>query len=570
MGGGGVDAQGHWEDTRQESCRRGPILPCRLSEEAVQWSYTDEGEITLQLNGNLPPLGWSHFLVNPRFGWLTDETGCGHLWRENAREGQLTPWNNDPLAIGGPERFFLTWKGETHSLFADGDGCPVRVTYGFGWARWEKQWRAGQAVTTTAFVPWEGERRLVRVELKGEGELRHNAPRQGENHYSVLGSLVLSTDSQGTGQVSLRDWDDAFSVTVERWRRMVCPLVLNSPDGELDRYVGGWCQYQVIACRLLGRTSRYQNGGAFGFRDQLQDALSMLLLEPKWAREQILRCCAHQFPEGDVQHWWHELGEEKNRGVRTRISDDLLWLPYAVSRYVETWGDWDILDEQVNYLSGEPLKEGEDERYFVPAVNAWGNTVYGHALNAIRCALERGVGEHGLMKMGTGDWNDGMNRMGRKGKGESVWLTWFTAVTLRRFAPLAARFGDSEAAALCQDWADTLTQAASAAWDGEWYLRGWYDDGAPLGSRRSEECQIDSIAQSWAVFTPGSEPEKNKKALNAAIKHLFDREAGIVKLFSPAFDSGGADPGYIRGYLPGVRENGGQYTHAAAWLALAC
>ncbi|MDE6588839.1 MAG: hypothetical protein K2K53_00540, partial [Oscillospiraceae bacterium] len=286
-------------------------------------------------------------------------------------------------------------------------------------------------------------------------------------------------------------------------------------------------------------------------------------------REQILRCCEHQFPEGDVQHWWHEKGKEKFHGVRTRISDDLLWIPYTLGRYLETWNDWNILTEQVNYLSGERLQDEEKERYFAPNPSAERGDVYTHALQAIRCVIKRGVGEHGLLKMGTGDWNDGMNEVGAKGRGESVWLTWFAVCTLEVFLPVAAHRGDEETVKLCKAWMERLRTAAENAWDGAWYLRGWYDNGKPLGSHAAEECQIDSIAQSWAVLA-GADRRKSETALRTALDRLVDREAGIIKLFTPAFDNGPERPGYIKAYLPGIRENGGQYTHAAVWLALAC
>ena len=244
-------------------------------------------------------------------------------------------------------------------------------------------------------------------------------------------------------------------------------MTVETPDRELNQYLNGWCLYQVTACRLLGRTSRYQNGGAYGFRDQLQDTLALLPFDPAWIRDQLLRCSAHQFREGDVQHWWHEVGEEKNRGVRTRISDDLLWLPYCLGRYMEAWEDWDFLSVEVNYLSGDPLKMGERERYFVPVSTGETEDVYAHALRAIHCALNRGVGEHGLLKMGAGDWNDGMNEVGSKGKGESVWLTWFTVSVLEGFVPLAAHRGDMETVTLCQEWSERLKQAAENAWDGK-------------------------------------------------------------------------------------------------------
>ena len=559
---------GEWE-RRGEAPVQPPFLPCRLSGKTPEWQFTVQGEFALQINGGLPFVGWSQLLVNPRFGCLMDETGCGNLWRGNARECPITTWNNDPLAIGGPEWFLLTWQGETHSLFADGDGLPTTVTYGFGWARWEKTWPGG-TVRTTAFVPWEEDRRLLRVELsQGAGELRHTALGVEEAVFSFAQCLCLATDADGTARWDGREWDKLFSATEAHWRKLILPLIVETPDRELDRYLNGWCLYQVAACRLLGRTSHYQNGGAYGFRDQLQDTLALLPFAPERVREQLLRCCAHQFEEGDVQHWWHEVGEETARGVRTRISDDLLWLPYALERYVETWDEWDILNVKENYLSGEPLREGEKERYFSADPGEKTEDVYTHALRAIQCVLERGVGEHGLLKMGAGDWNDGMNEVGAKGRGESVWLTWFAVAVLDGFLPLARRREDREAETLCLNWSERLRKAAVEAWDGEWFLRGWYDDGKPLGSHTSDACQLDSIPQSWAVLA-GCDREKGETALRSALERLFDREAGLMKLFTSAFDDGPERPGYIRAYVPGVRENGGQYTHAAAWAALAC
>ncbi|MGI5972246.1 MAG: GH36-type glycosyl hydrolase domain-containing protein [Oscillospiraceae bacterium] len=565
-----LNGAGRWSSPEALPPVRPQLPPCRIQPGQPRGWYLPEGEYAFRLEGTLPPLGWSHLLVNPAFGWLTDETGCGHLWQGNARESPITPWNNDPLAIGGPEWFFLTWGEETHSLFADGDGLPVTVTYGFGWARWEKEWPGG-VVRTTALVPWEEPRRLLLVELPdGAGEIRHISKGKADQPYSFAGSILFSSGTEGTRRAAPGEWKSRFRDTAARWRRIVCPLTVETPDAALNHYLNGWCLYQVVACRLLARTSRYQNGGAFGFRDQLQDALALLPVDPSWCRGQILRCCAHQFQEGDVQHWWHEVGEEKNRGVRTRISDDLLWLPYALTRYCESWNDWTILTEKVNYLSGEPLKEGEAERYFIPSTASEAESVYDHAVRALNCALDREAGSHGLMKMGAGDWNDGMNRVGVGGQGESVWLTWFTAITLQSFAPVAERMSDPESAERFRSAAGRLKQAAENAWDGAWYLRGWYDDGTPLGSGGTPECQIDSIAQSWAALTPGVDRTRAGIALRSALDRLFDRELGVVRLFTPAFSGGETDPGYIRGYVPGVRENGGQYTHAAVWLALAC
>ena len=508
-------------------------------------------------------------MVNSRFGWLADETGCGHLWQGNARESPITDWNNDPLSIGGPEWFLLSYAGETHSLFADGDKLPTTVTYGFGWMRWEKQWKNG-IVRTTAFVPWDKDQRLLLVTLPdGAGKIQHISLRNEEKAYCFTETLCLVTDRSGTVPCRPPEYEKLFQDTAAQWKRMVCPLTIETPDVALNHYLNGWCLYQVIACRLLARTSHYQNGGAFGFRDQLQDTLPLLPFAPDWTKSQILRCCAHQFQEGDVQHWWHEVGQETTRGVRTRISDDLLWLPYVLEQYVETWSNWDILSEKTAYLAGEPLKEEERERYFAPEYTTHTEDIYTHALRAIRCVLDRDVGVHGLLKIGTGDWNDGMDQVGRRGQGESVWLTWFAVSVLEHFTALAEYRQDKEAKVLCQEWAKRLKTSAEEAWDGKWYLRGWYDNGAPLGSHTSEECQLDSISQSWAVLS-GGDREKTKIALRSSLDLLFDRKNGIIKLFTPAFDDSPAQPGYIKGYLPGIRENGGQYTHAATWLALAC
>lgn len=562
------DSVGKWK-TKVQKPIQAPDRPCVFQATLPQWHFSTEGEFVLQIDKNLPPLGWSHFLVNRNFGWITDETGCGHLWEENAREAPLTEWNNDPLAIGGPEWFFLTCDGKAYSLFADGDQVPVTVTYGFGWAKWEKYWPEG-VVRTTALVPWDKNARIILVELPNRaGELRHVVKNQGESRYSFTEKLCLISDQTGTRRESDAQFDEFLLETKRKWKELTGGLKIKTPDNAINNYMNGWCPYQVIACRILGRTSRYQNGGAYGFRDQLQDVIALLQVEPSWAREQILRCCEHQFSEGDVQHWWHEAEGEKFRGVRTRISDDLLWLPYALGRYLETWSDWGILNEQVNYLSGEPLRPGEKERYYVPECTVEREGVYCHARRAIRCVIARGVGEHGLLKMGTGDWNDGMNEVGAAGRGESVWLTWFAVCTLEKFQPIAERQGDDETAELCREWKEKLRIAAEKAWDGMWYLRGWYDDGTPVGGHTSEACQIDSIAQSWSILA-GADPEKARIALRSALDRLVDRRAKTVQLFDPAFDHGREKPGYIKAYLPGIRENGGQYTHAAVWLALAC
>ena len=351
------------------------------------------------------------------------------------------------------------------------------------------------------------------------------------------------------------------------WRKKVSALRFSTPEPALDRYLNGWALYQVLACRLMARTSQYQNGGAYGFRDQLQDVRALLLTVPERAREQLVLASSRQFPEGDVQHWWHP---PHGAGVRTRITDDLLWLPYVLAEYLEVTGDWSVCGEKTCYLESPPLREGERERYETPRCSEREDTVYRHALAAIRCAMERGVGSHGLALIGGGDWNDGMNRVGAGGRGESVWLTWFLALVLRKFAPVCRHMEEPQLAEELLGRAEGYRKAAEAAWDGSWYRRGYFDSGAPLGTRGAESCEIDSIAQSFAALVEDSDRERACQAVSAALERLYLPQAGVVKLFDPPFQDRGPDPGYIKGYLPGVRENGGQYTHGAVWLALAC
>lgn len=536
-----------------------------------RWEFTSDGLFRLFAGGRLPPVGWSMLLTNGRLGWMSDETGCGHLWLDNAREGLLTPWINDPLAIGGDEGLFLVDGEARCSLFAGGDGLDCTVTYGPGFARWEKRWGA-LSVKLTAFIPLEEDTRFLLVEPEGPPcYLLYQSSTQGKKLYKLEDALALATSAGGTTLCpDLGRVRKGLNRTVMHWNRQVSALHLHTPDEALDQYLNGWALYQVIACRLLGRTSRYQSGGAYGFRDQLQDVCATLFTGPGYAREQILRACAHQYREGDVQHWWHELPGQPCRGVRTRVSDDLLWLPYTLCVYLEGTGDWGLLAEQTAYLESPPLGQGEPERYEQAAISREKGQVYHHAVAAIECFLRRGTGAHSLPLMGTGDWNDGMNRVGASGRGESVWLAWFASHVLHRFAPLCERMGEDERAGRYRRAAAELVCAAEGAWDGGWYLRGYYDDGSPLGGHACAACQIDSIAQSWAVLAPGTDRERAFRGVRAAVDRLFCRDSGVVQLFTPPFDGTGDDPGYIAGYVPGIRENGGQYTHAAVWLALAC
>ncbi|MCI4205464.1 GH36-type glycosyl hydrolase domain-containing protein [Dickeya dianthicola] len=349
------------------------------------------------------------------------------------------------------------------------------------------------------------------------------------------------------------------------WHRLLDNIVVDTPDPAVNLLANGWLLYQTLASRIMARSGYYQSGGAFGFRDQLQDTLALSHAAPERLREQILLCASRQFTEGDVQHWWHPpLGN----GVRTRCSDDYLWLPFALCHYVETTGDADILEQQLPYLEGRPLQPGEESIYEQPTVSAVEETLWQHGVKAIRYGLR--FGRHGLPLMGTGDWNDGMNRVGLAGLGESVWLGFFLYDVLQRFARLAEQKQDHDIVTLCRTQAARLQiSLETAGWDGNWYRRGYFDHGEPLGSQTSPECQIDAIAQSWAVLSGAGSPERCEQAMRELDQRLVDDDAGLIKLLTPPFDGHGPSPGYIQGYQPGVRENGGQYTHGALWAVMA-
>ena len=384
----------------------------------------------------------------------------------------------------------------------------------------------------------------------------------------MLGDAASSAEAEALiGKYRMADLDAVLGDARAQWDTLLDTVQVHTPDRAMDILLNDWLLYQTLGCRVWARTAYYQASGAYGFRDQLQDVMALCVARPDIAREHVLRAAARQFIQGDVQHWWLP---PSGKGIRTRISDDRIWLAYVAAHYVLVTADRAILDEMLPFLEGPPIKEGDVDAFYQPGIASEQGSLYEHAARAIDSSLT--LGPHGLPLMGAGDWNDGMNNVGAQGSGESVWLAWFLLATINAFAPFADARAEHARAASWRKYAMALQDVLEgpAGWDGEWYRRGYYDDGTPLGSHESDECRIDTIAQSWSLISAAANPGHSAQAMAAVEKYLIRHDEKIALLFTPPFDRTALNPGYIKGYPPGIRENGGQYTHGATWSIFAC
>ncbi len=562
------------------------------------------------VDGAPGPRIWQHILTNGSLSAFAADFGPAGLWLRNAREMRLLPPPADIRAVSSAESLCVLLGGRARSLFAGG-GDRCTVSYAPGAALWRTE-LDGREIETTLFIPMGVDLRVLQVrgaagltlvwelspalgtddaaglhieECEGLLRLRDagswlpgaelfaaaSVPFRVESGFCPAAlrieleageetALLLGCD-EGALRRTLSAGDTAALLADTRgwWSGLLGRFSLKCADGALCHYLNTWAVYQTCACRLLARSSIYQSGGAVGFRDQLQDSANLLLVDPSLCRAQLFDCCRHQYAEGDVLHWWHR-HPEGDRGVRTRCSDDLLWLPWALCEYTEATGELSVCSLELPFVSSPPLRPDERGRYETPRVSEERAPVLEHAVRAFARCEERGFGPHGLPRMGSGDWNDGLDRAG----GESVWLGWFLSCCALRFAELLDRLDDRRAGHY-RALSEQLGRAADAAFNGRWYLRAFREDGTALGDGE----RIDSVAQSWAAFCPWASPEKVELALDSALRRLVDREHGLVRLLAPPYPADDS-PGYLSGYGEGFRENGGQYTHAAVWLALAC
>ncbi|KUO77746.1 MAG: hypothetical protein APF77_17805 [Clostridia bacterium BRH_c25] len=484
---------------------------------------------------------------------VTDQSTAQHVYTELHSNGAILIRNNYNTDFHGRIAFLATNAEERYYT-----GDRREFLGNMGTLKHPEALRKDRLSNTlgAGFDPCACIQAIVELKPKEQKELVFMLG-QSESHKAVS----ICTEKYK----SSKEANKALAEVKAFWEGILRKVEVVTPDKNMDIMLNGWLLYQTLNCRMWARTAFYQSGGAYGFRDQLQDSMAVINALPELTKKQILFHASHQFLEGDVQHWWHP---GSNKGIRTRFSDDLLWLPYVTINYIKKTGDIKILENRAGFVEDEQLQEGEDERYNIPYVPDVSTSVYDHCIRAIEKALK--FGHHGIPLMGSGDWNDGMSTVGNKGKGESVWLGWFLYDILMNFSELCRLKKDSNKADRYMNIAKEIAKAQEEnAWDGNWYRRAYFDNGLPLGSAENTECKIDSIAQSWAVISGAANPERIKEAMGAVEQYLIKKDDGLIMLLTPPFVEGDLEPGYIKGYLPGVRENGGQYTHAAVWVIMA-
>lgn len=576
---------------------------------------------------------WSHILTNGRIGTIVTNNGGGNSWYINSRENKLTTWSNDVLSDRASEVIYIEdeekkWMTQPSNSYIEDN---FETIYGFGYAKYNMQ-NENYIQTNTIFIcnsvdekvsflklkNISGENRKIKINYMAEIVMgvdieytrkyivtkyeedrlkmfnRYNETYKNKETYMKMVANKDVKIAEGKGVKEYKNITCEFELenneeieiafvlgvvknkyvsnSIEKYKRelekVICMwndytscIKVETPEKSIDIMLNGWLNYQVLVSRLWGRTSFYQAGGAYGFRDQLQDVLALTYSNPELVKNQILYHSMHQFFEGDVLHWWHP---EKDNGIRTRFTDDLLWMPYVLCEYVKVTGDYKILDVKTSYIIGRLLKEDEDEAYINVSKSEEEGSIYEHSKKAIEKALS--YGSHGLLNIGSGDWNDGMNNI----HGESVWLSFFMCDILNKFIKICEYKEDYSTKERYEKEIKYISENIEKhAWDGKWYKRAFFEDGKSLGSNQNDECKIDSISQSWSVISNVAPKEKQITAIESFEKELVDYENKISKLLTPPFNQTALEPGYIKAYIPGVRENGGQYTHAAIWGVMA-
>ena len=589
--------------------------------------FTKDGkEYVIKTSEKHTPMPWSHIIANKTFGTIVTANGGGYTWSNNSRENKITTWSNDPILDPPSEKITIETKNKKINVLPYETLEGYEIIFGFGYAVFNQK---DEEVTTETmiYVPINENKKIIRtlitnnkdeekeikikyevspvlgvardytkkhIVIQKEGNIIKISNKYRDNyqneevyitaseeiklneddknvmaemkvtlspHENKVIFIELGIYSSYTNCETEEKYINNMSKIKEFWNEKTSKVRVKTPVESMNIMLNGWLLYQTLVSRIWGRTSFYQAGGAYGFRDQLQDSLIMLYYEPEFVRKQIIYHAEHQFKQGDVLHWWHP---EKDNGIRTKYTDDLLWLPFLISEYIKKEKDYSILDEETTYVKCAELSETESERYGDVEIDEKKESIYKHAIRAIDRSLN--FAENGLPQMGTGDWNDGMNGI----NGQSVWLGFFMYDVINRFIKICEYKNDTEKVEKYNQILPKLKKALNTAgWDGKWYKRAYFKNNKPLGSIENDECKIDGISQNWAVISGAGEEEKCKTALECVENYLVDKENLIIKLLTPAFSKTELEPGYIKSYIPGVRENGGQYTHGAIWGIIA-